>query len=50
VVDVIDPVTGRETKVESSSSYYWIDHRGTIVGTDIYTKPSIDFREMIQLP
>jgi hypothetical protein len=50
VVDVTDPVTGRELKVENSSNYYWIDHRGTIVGTDTYTKPNIDFREMIQLP
>lgn len=50
VEDVIDPVSGQELKVESGSSYYWIDHRGNIVGTDTYTKPSIDFRDMILLP
>lgn len=50
VEDVIDPVTGRELKVESGSNYYWIDHRGTIVGTETHTRPSIDFREMIRLP
>lgn len=50
VEDVVDPVDGREIKVESGSNYYWIDHRGTIVGTDTYTKPDIDFRELIGLP
>lgn len=50
VEDVIDPVTGREIKVESGSNYYWIDHRGTIVGTDTDTRPNIDFRELIRLP
>jgi len=50
VEDVIDPVTGREMKVESGSNYYWIDHRGTIVGTDTHTLPNLDFREMIRLP
>jgi len=50
VEDVIDPVTGRELKVESGSNYYWIDHRGTIVGTDTHTRPNLDFREMVRLP
>jgi len=50
VEDVIDPVTGREIKVESGSHYYWIDHRGTIVGTDTDTRPAIDLRELIRLP
>lgn len=50
VEDVIDPATGRELKVESGSNYYWIDHRGAIVGTETHTRPSIDFREMIRLP
>lgn len=50
VVDVIDPVSGRELKVESGSNYYWIDHRGTMIGTQTDTRPNIDFREMIRLP
>ncbi|GIW55442.1 MAG: hypothetical protein KatS3mg082_1846 [Nitrospiraceae bacterium] len=50
VEDVMDPVTGREIKVESGSSYYWIDQRGTIVGTETDTRPNIDFRELIRLP
>ncbi|HYF92361.1 MAG TPA: hypothetical protein VD969_08930 [Symbiobacteriaceae bacterium] len=48
--DVIDPVTGRHLKVESSSNYYWINHKGEIVGTQTATVPGVDFRSLIQLP
>lgn len=47
--DVIDEATGQPYRVESGSSYYWIDHRGNIVGTDTYTLPGIDFRELLRL-
>ena len=50
VVDVIDPATGRQIKVENSANYYWVDNQGAIVGTNTYTRPDIDFREMIELP
>jgi hypothetical protein len=50
VEDVIDPATGREIKVEAGSNYYWIDHRGTIVGTETDTLPSLDFRALTRLP
>jgi len=50
VVDVVDPVTGRELKVENGSNYYWIDQRGTIAGTDTDTRPNLDFRELIARP
>ncbi len=50
VEDVVDPVTGRQFKVESGSNYYWIDHRGNVAGTDTDTRPNLDFRELIQLP
>jgi len=50
VEDVIDPTTGRECKIESGSNYYWIDQRGTIVGTETGTRPNLDFRELIRLP
>jgi len=50
VEDVIDPASGRQFKVESGSNYYWIDHRGTVVGTDTDTRPNLDFRQLIQLP
>jgi len=50
VEDVIDPATGRQIKIESGSEYYWIDHRGTIVGTQTDTRPNLDFRALIRLP
>jgi hypothetical protein len=50
IEDVRDTMTGREIQVESGSSYYWIDHRGNIVGTNVHNRPSLDFRELIRLP
>jgi hypothetical protein len=50
VEDVIDPATGRQIKVESGLNFYWIDQRGTIVGTNTDTRPNLDFRELIRLP
>jgi hypothetical protein len=48
--DVVDPATGRQIKVESGANYYWMDHRGTIVGTGTDTRPNLDFRELTRLP
>lgn len=50
VEDVVDPATGREMKVESGANYYWIDQRGTVVGTNTDTRPTLDFRELVRLP
>lgn len=50
VVDVVDPATGSSFKVENGSNYYWIDDRGSIVGTDTSTQPSVDFRQIVALP
>jgi hypothetical protein len=50
VVDVVDPDTGDTRKVESGSNYYWVDQRGTIVGTETDTRPNLDFRNLMQLP
>jgi hypothetical protein len=50
VEDVVDPATGGQFKVESGSNYYWIDPRGTVVGTDTDTRPNLDFRQLLQLP
>jgi hypothetical protein len=49
-VDVIDPTTNREYKIDSTSNYYWINPQGTIVGTNISARPDIDYTEMVQLP
>ena len=50
VVDVADPATGRRMTVESGTNYYWVDQRGAIVGTNTDTRPSVDFRALLQLP
>ena len=49
-VDVIDPASGRQFKVENSSNYYWLDNHGSIVGTQAATSPGWNFREMTALP
>lgn len=49
VEDAVDEATGAKFKVESGSDYYWIDPRGTIVGTDTATRPDLDFRELVRL-
>lgn len=49
-VDVVDPATGREMKVEDSADYVWIDPRGNVVGTQTDTRPDIDFRQLTRLP
>jgi hypothetical protein len=46
---VVDPQSGHAYKVESGSSYYWIDPvRNVIAGTDIPYAPTWDFRGMLQ--
>jgi hypothetical protein len=49
-VDVIDPATSRQIKVESGSNYYWTDQRGTVVCTDTDTRPNLDLRQAVRLP
>ena len=48
-VSVVDPQTGQAYKVESGSSYYWIDPvREVIIGTNTpYRLPS-NFHEVMQ--
>lgn len=46
VEDVVDDHTGEHYRVESGSNYYWINPRGTIVGTDVDAVPRGDFRAL----
>lgn len=50
VEDVTDPGSGKSWKVESGSSYYWLDDRGNIVGTNTPAAPTSDYRELIREP
>jgi hypothetical protein len=45
-----DPLTGQTLEVSNGSNYYWIDHKGHIVGTETATIPNVDFRQMFILP
>jgi hypothetical protein len=47
---VVDSHTDRGFTVTSGSDYYWVDDRGTVLGTDTDTRPSVDFRELTRLP
>lgn len=48
VEDLTDE-NGNTFRVDSGSDYYWIDPRGTIVGTDTQTRPGVDFRELVRV-
>jgi len=44
VTDVADPITGKKWKVKAGHNYYWRrDYTDTIVGTEVYERPDIDF-------
>jgi hypothetical protein len=47
--EVIGGAKGLQIKVESGSSYYWIDDRGDIAGTRTDTKPDVNLGELIRL-
>jgi len=49
VADVVDSATGRRMTVDSGSGYYWVDHRGMILGTNVDTSPGVDFRRLLEL-
>jgi hypothetical protein len=48
--DVEDPSTGEKFQVDDSSTYYWINAKGTIVGTQTDAAPSVDFSRLTRLP
>ena len=50
VTEVVDPATGRHLSVDSGSGYYWVDHRGMMLGTNVDTSPGVDFRRLLELP
>jgi hypothetical protein len=49
-VDVVDPASGRQIKVDNGANYYWMDNHGMIAGTQTDTRPNLDFRELTKLP
>ncbi len=50
LVDLDDDRTGTTHSVSDDSTYYWIDSKGTIVGTRTADPPSPDFRALDRRP
>jgi hypothetical protein len=49
-VDVIDPNTGRQFKVDNYGDYHWMNNQGVIAGTRTDSSPGMDWHAMITLP
>ncbi|HUI55093.1 MAG TPA: hypothetical protein VLY04_08985 [Bryobacteraceae bacterium] len=49
-VDIVDPSSGKQYKVDNYSDYHWMNNQGVIVGTKTDTSPGLDWRQMITLP
>ena len=49
-VDVVDPSSGKQYKIDNYSDYHWMNDQGVIAGTKTDTSPGLDWREMITLP
>jgi len=49
-VDVVDPNTGKQYKIDNVSDYHWMNNQGVIAGTKTYTSPGVDWHEMVTLP
>jgi hypothetical protein len=49
-VDVVDPNTGKQYKIDNYSDYHWMNNQGVIAGTKVDTSPGVDWHEMITLP
>ena len=48
-VDVVDPNTGKQYKIDNYSDYHWMNNNAVIAGTKTDT-PGADWRQMITLP
>ena len=49
-VDVVDPSSGKQYKIDNYSDYHWMNNDGVIAGTKTDTSPGADWRQMITLP
>jgi hypothetical protein len=49
-LDVIDPQSGTRYKVSNYSDYHWMNNEGYMAGTNTYTSPGPDWRELVTLP
>jgi len=50
LADRTNPAAEEPIRVESGDGYYWLDPRGNIVGTETYSAPNVNYRELVRLP
>jgi hypothetical protein len=49
-VDVVDPNSGKQYKIDNYSDYHWMNYQGVVAGTKTDTSPGSDWRQLITLP
>jgi uncharacterized protein YbdZ (MbtH family) len=49
-VDVVDPSSGTQYKIDNYSDYHWMDNQGNIAGTKTADSPGVGWRQMVDLP
>ena len=49
-VDVVDPETGQQYKIENYSDYHWMNNQGVIAGNNTGSSPGLDWHELVTLP
>jgi len=49
-VDVVDPNSGKQYKIDNYSDYHWMNNQGVIAGSKTDTSPGSDWRQLITLP
>ncbi|MGA3162451.1 MAG: hypothetical protein ABSC77_14685 [Terracidiphilus sp.] len=48
--DVVDPSSGKQYKIDSYSSYHWMNNQGAIVGNDTGANPGYGWHDLVTLP
>jgi len=48
--DVYDPSSGKQYKIDSYSSYHWMNNQGAITGNDTGTNPGYGWHDLVTLP
>jgi len=49
-VDVVNPTTGEQYKVQYNSEYYWINDPGYMAGSLTTDSPGVGWQQMLRLP
>jgi hypothetical protein len=49
-VDVVDPSSGTQYKVDNYSNYHWMNNQGYVAGTGTDSSPGSDWRELVEQP